>query len=104
MTLVVAAVLLVLVGGIGIVVSTATREKNICQCVKPRLTTRHSNHHSHSHSLAAAGVHNPAAARHAAGIPAGRNSLDYARPDNMSLWLVVHGHSRRRSGLEDGPT
>lgn len=103
MAVIVAAVLAVMVGGISIVVSPAIREQEIRPCVKSRLTTRHSNRHSHYHSPDA-GVHSLAAARHAADIPAGHSNLDCARPGNMSLWLVVHGHSHRRSGLEDDPT
>ena len=71
------------------------------QCVQSKPTTRHSNHHFHALD---GGVHSLAAARHAEDIPDGRNSLDYARPGNMSLWLGVHGHNHCHSGLEDGPT
>ena len=101
MALVVAAILMVVVGGIRVVVTTVTHEQNVRRRVQISLTTRRSNRHSHS----LAGVaHSLEAARHAADIPDDRNSRDYARPDNTSLWLGVRGHSHRRNGLEDGPT
>lgn len=104
MALIVAAVLLVLVGSIGIVVTPVAREQNVCGYGKPRLTTRHSSRRSHSQPLAGAGDHSLGAARHAVDIPVGHNSLDCVRLGNMSLWLVVHGRSHHRSGLEGGPT
>ncbi len=101
MALVVAAILVVLVGSVGVVVSPVTHEQNVRRLLKFRLTTRHSNRRSH---CLAGGAHSLAAAHHAADILGGRNSLDCARPDNRNLWLGVDGHSHRRNGLEDGPT
>lgn len=101
MALVVAAVLMVLVGSVGIVVSPVTHKQIIRQYGECKLTTRHSNHHSHAPG---GSVHSLAAAHHVADIPDGHNSLGYARHGSMSLWLGVHGHNHRHSGLEDGPT
>ena len=101
MALVIATVLMVLIGGISIVVSSALVSKTHTNVWKCKLTTRHSNHRSHALDV---GAHIFVIARHAADIPDGHNSLDYARLGNMSLWLGVHGHNHRRNGLEDGPT
>ena len=80
MALVVAAVLMVLISGIGIVVSPVIDEHIIHRCVI-KLTIRHSNHHFRALD---ADVQSLAAARHAADIPEDRNSLGYAPPGNMS--------------------